>query len=76
MTTQMFCGFSAAAVSITRPTMGLPPMRCSTLGILEYMRVPLPAARMTMFKVFCGMTVSCAMPSEAASDGMEGIYRF
>ena len=50
MTTQMFWGFREAAVSITRSTMGRPPMRCSTLGILEYMRVPLPAARMTIFK--------------------------
>ncbi|SUA25135.1 Uncharacterised protein [Neisseria gonorrhoeae] len=66
----MFCGFSAAAVSITRSTMGLPPMQCSTLGIWEYMRVPLPAARMTVFKVFCGIAFSCAMPSEAVSDGI------
>ena len=50
MTTQMFWGFREAAVSITRSTMGRPPMRCSTLGILEYMRVPLPAARMTILR--------------------------
>ncbi len=39
--------FSAARVAMTCPTMGRPPMACMTLGKLDRMRVPMPAARTT-----------------------------
>src|SRR5450759_3228018 len=48
-TTQICCGLSSAAQSSTCCTSGLPASACSTLGFSEYMRVPFPAARMTMF---------------------------
>src|ERR1019366_7839553 len=48
-TTQICCGLSSAAQSSTCCTSGLTANACSTLGFSEYLRLPFPAARMTMF---------------------------
>ena len=47
--TQMGVGDSARAVSITCASSGLPASGCSTLGSADCMRLPMPAARMTIF---------------------------
>src|SRR3989338_3043410 len=41
-------------------TSGLPASACNTLGLSEYMRVPLPAARMTMFNGFMSWSLKMA----------------
>ena len=43
----------------------MPPRRCSTLGRADFMRVPLPAAMITMFR---------AMPSSAAKAAIIGLW--
>src|SRR5712692_1588922 len=48
-TTQMTFGESCFAVSRTCASSARPARRCSTLGVLECMRLPGPAARMTIF---------------------------
>ena len=47
--TCMPSGFKQRAVSTTRLSIGVPPTLCSTLGVVECIRLPWPAARMTMF---------------------------
>ena len=39
------CGSSAATAASTWPTMLRPPTRCSTFMVLDFIRVPPPAAR-------------------------------
>src|SRR5690625_48443 len=46
-TTCRRCASSSRAVSSTWQTIGLPASRCSTLGSVERIRVPWPAARIT-----------------------------
>src|SRR5438552_14255084 len=48
-TTQMTFGESCFAVSKTCASIARPARRCNTLGVLECMRLPGPAARMTIF---------------------------
>src|SRR5882762_3930498 len=48
-TTQMTFGESCFAVSKTCASSARPARRCSTLGVLECMRLPGPAARITIF---------------------------
>src|SRR5713226_450025 len=43
-----FAGTTLAAAAITCASSGLPPTSCSTLGCLDFSRVPLPAAMMAM----------------------------
>src|SRR5213594_2602563 len=47
--TQTSFGESCFAVSKTCASSARPARRCSTLGVLECMRLPRPAARMTIF---------------------------
>ena len=49
ITTLMLLGLSVSATLITCSSMDLPAIWCNTLGILEYIRVPLPAAKIIIF---------------------------
>ena len=49
----MRCGASSRATFKAWPSMERPPISCRILGVLDFMRVPLPAARTMTAAGFC-----------------------
>src|SRR3989442_12284677 len=65
-----FAGTTLAAAAITCANSGLPPTSCSTLGCLDFSRVPLPAAMMAI-----AMHGLCGGPYFVAVDTQHNIPR-
>ena len=52
------------AAAITWPSIGRPATSCITLGIADFIRVPLPAARMIAARAIC-MVSPTGLPGTA-----------
>src|SRR5882672_4570037 len=74
-TTQMTFGESCFAVSKTCASSARPARRCSTLGMLECMRLPGPAARMTMFTKSGGNSAGCRLSRQLGKTHQRLVYR-